>query len=77
MRRVERGESVTVTRNGTPVADLVPHSSANARRPQFVPVEAIAAGVTSLPHWGAQSFAEDLRALDEAVDDRDVDRWRG
>ncbi|GLZ46990.1 hypothetical protein Acsp06_31750 [Actinomycetospora sp. NBRC 106375] len=26
MRRVERGESFTVTRNGRPVADLVPHA---------------------------------------------------
>ncbi|SDM97900.1 type II toxin-antitoxin system Phd/YefM family antitoxin [Allokutzneria albata] len=27
MRRVEAGESFTVTRNGKPVADLVPHRS--------------------------------------------------
>jgi prevent-host-death family protein len=26
MRRVEQGESFTVTRNGKPVADLVPHA---------------------------------------------------
>lgn len=35
MRKVERGESFTVTRNGKPVADLVPHqSSAEPRRRQ-------------------------------------------
>jgi prevent-host-death family protein len=27
-RRVEKGETVTVTRNGKPVIDLVPHKSA-------------------------------------------------
>jgi antitoxin (DNA-binding transcriptional repressor) of toxin-antitoxin stability system len=27
MRRVERGESFTVTRNGKPIADLVPHQA--------------------------------------------------
>jgi prevent-host-death family protein len=34
MRRVEQGESFTVTRNGRPVADLVPHARAHdeARR---------------------------------------------
>jgi prevent-host-death family protein len=26
MRRVEQGESFTVTRNGRPIADLVPHA---------------------------------------------------
>jgi prevent-host-death family protein len=29
MRRVEQGESFTVTRNGKPVADLVPHARAH------------------------------------------------
>ena len=32
MRRVEAGESFTVTRNGKPVADLVPHPTAPVRR---------------------------------------------
>lgn len=33
MRRVEAGESFVITRNGKPVADLVPHHDpANARR---------------------------------------------
>jgi prevent-host-death family protein len=31
MRRVETGESFTVTRNGRPVADLVPHQAERAR----------------------------------------------
>lgn len=34
MRRVEAGESFTVTRNGRPIADLVPHQVGRAvRRP--------------------------------------------
>jgi prevent-host-death family protein len=32
MRRVEAGESFTVTRNGKPVADLVPHGVPPKRR---------------------------------------------
>jgi prevent-host-death family protein len=76
MRRVEQGESFTVTRNGTPVADLVPHDvGAVGRRARFVPVEAIASGVAALPPWGTREFADELHDLDVTVDDRDVDRW--
>jgi prevent-host-death family protein len=32
MRRVEAGESFTVTRNGKPIADLVPHGAPPKRR---------------------------------------------
>lgn len=76
MRRVEQGESFTVTRNGTPVADLVPHDATSVgRRQRFVPVEAIASGVATLPDWSTREFADELHDLDLAVDDRDVDRW--
>jgi prevent-host-death family protein len=76
MRRVEQGESFTVTRNGTPVADLVPHDAGVVgRRPRFVPVEVIAAGAGTLPNWGTREFADELRDLDLALDDRDVDPW--
>jgi prevent-host-death family protein len=75
MRRVERGESFTVTRNGTPVADLVPHVSAPTAPPRFVAVETIAAGATALPNWRADLFADELQDLDNAVDDGDIDRW--
>lgn len=76
MRRVEEGESFTVTRNGTPVADLVPHDTASAlRRPRFVPVDAIAAGAAALPEWGVRVFPNELHDLDLMVDDTDVDRW--
>ncbi len=76
MRRVEQGESFTVTRNGTPVADLVPHDAVDrSRRTRFVPVEVIAAGATELPAWGLAGFARERAELDLAVDDRDVDPW--
>ena len=52
MRRVEQGERFTVTRNGVPVADLVPHDRAAAdQRRRFVPVARVAAGVSQLPDW--------------------------
>lgn len=36
MRRVEEGETFTVTRNGRPVADLVPHQPGQAVRRRTV-----------------------------------------
>ncbi|MGH8859956.1 MAG: type II toxin-antitoxin system Phd/YefM family antitoxin [Jatrophihabitantaceae bacterium] len=54
MRRVEQGESLTVTRNLTPVADQVPHNrDATDRRPRFDPVDVIAAGLENAPEWGS------------------------
>ena len=78
MRRVEHGESFTVTRNGVPVADLLPHDAAAAVGPErFVAVAAVAAGIAALPSWGAEGFRGALAELDDALDDRDVDRWAG
>lgn len=75
MRRIERGESFTVTRNGIPVADLVPHVATDTAPPRFVGVATIAAGATALPIWRAGLFADQLQDLDQAVDDGDIDRW--
>ncbi len=78
MRRVERGEAFTVTRNGLPVADLLPHDAVAGARPErFVAVDAVAAGIAALPIWGAAQFRDELAELDDALDDRDVDRWSG
>jgi prevent-host-death family protein len=77
MRRVEQGERFTVTRNGIPVAELVPHDpTASTRRPQFVPVAEIATGLSALPEWDIERFTHEQKLLDEAVDDRDADRWK-
>lgn len=76
MRRVERGERFTVTRNGIPVADLIPHGRATSdRRRRFVPVADIAAGVGRLSDWEVEGFSAELRELDAAVDDSSEDRW--
>ena len=35
----------------------------------------VAAGLTRLPDWDVESFTDELRELDAAVDDGDGDRW--
>jgi prevent-host-death family protein len=76
MRRVQQGERFTVTRNGVPVADLVPHGESGPDRPpRYVPVTQIAAGTSELPRWDAARFADELAELDNAVDDTGSDRW--
>lgn len=76
MRRVEQGETFTVTRNGVPVADLIPHDTSGPdRRQRFVPVDSIAAGVVRLPEWGVDRFRGELTQLDDTVDDHDIDPW--
>jgi prevent-host-death family protein len=76
MRRVQQGERFTVTRNGVPVADLVPHGESGPDRPpRFIPVAQIAAGASELPDWDTPRFAHELEELDNAVDDSDADRW--
>jgi prevent-host-death family protein len=76
MRRVERGESFVVTRNGVPVADLLPHDASRTRGPhRFVPVDAIADGVAEMASWGVDRFRREFAELDGLLDDRDVDRW--
>jgi prevent-host-death family protein len=75
MRRVEGGERFIVTRNGSPVADLVPHVTPASERPRFVAVADIVAGLAQLPPWGVERFTQDLLDLDDAVDDSDNDPW--
>src|ERR1700757_817800 len=70
MRRVQRGERFTVTRNGVPVADLVPHGESGPDRPsRFIPVAQIASGTRDLPSWDTTRFAHELEELNDAVDD--------
>ncbi|ORW41616.1 hypothetical protein AWB90_20145 [Mycobacterium paraense] len=77
MRRVQQGERFTVTRNGVPVADLLPHNeSGQDQPPRFVPVAHIAAGTSQLPRWDTARFSRELDALDQAVDDGEADSWR-
>jgi prevent-host-death family protein len=65
LRAVQAGETVTVTRNGTPVAELRP-----VGRARMVPREVIAAGRDAAPSIDADRFRADLDALvDPSLDD--------
>jgi prevent-host-death family protein len=73
MRRVEAGESFVITRNGRPVADLVPHGA-----PAGAPTRRKTAGELQEelrrtgPHPDADRWRADLAAEDALwPDDRD------
>jgi prevent-host-death family protein len=66
MRGVERGESYTITRNGTPIARLIP-----LRRRTFVPRTEVLVAFASAPTLDADRFRRDL---DAAIDQDLVDR---
>jgi len=57
MRALDRGETFLVTRNGVPVADLVPH-----RRTRFVNVEELAAAFATGPAIDFEHFRADVDA---------------
>lgn len=57
MRRVERGESFTITRNGTPIARLIP-----LRRRVAVPKEEFLAAFATAPTIDPDRFRADLDA---------------
>ncbi len=64
LRDVQAGQSIIVTRNGTPVAELRPVSSR-----QFVSRAVIAEATRSAPRIDARRFRADLDALvDQRVD---------
>jgi prevent-host-death family protein len=58
MRGVERGESYTITRNGTPVGRLIP-----LRRRTFVPREEVMAVFATAPRLDPDRLRRDLDAL--------------
>ena len=64
LRDVQAGQSLIVTRNGTPVAELKPVSP---RR--FVPRSAIAQAARTAPRIDAGRFRADIDALvDQSID---------
>ncbi len=65
LREVQAGQHLTVTRNGTPVAELRPVS---ARR--FVPRAVIKAAARTAPRIDAERFRADLDAL--VIQDVDI-----
>ncbi len=58
MRAVERGESFTITRNGTPVGRLIP-----LRRRTFVPRQEVMAAFATAPVLDAETFRADIDDL--------------
>lgn len=58
MRGVERGESYTITRNGTPVGRLIP-----LRRRTFVPREEVMAIFATAPRLDPERLRGDLDVL--------------
>ena len=58
MRGVERGESYTITRNGTPIGRLVP-----LRRRTFVPRDEVLATFATAPALDIDRFRDDLDAV--------------
>jgi prevent-host-death family protein len=63
MRAVERGESFTITRNGTPIGRLIP-----LRHRTFVPRQEVMAAFSSAPVLDA----ERLRADIDGIADQDL-----
>ena len=64
LRDVQAGQSLIVTRNGTPVAELKPVSPH-----RFVPREVIAQAARTAPRIDAGRFRSDLDALvDQSID---------
>ncbi len=58
MRAVERGESFTISRNGTPIGRLIP-----LRRRIFVPREEVMAAFASAPVVDAEKFRSDIDSI--------------
>ena len=66
MRRLDRGESFLLTRNGVPVGELVP-----LRRRRFVARDAVVAAFSNAPATDAARFRDDLnRHVNETVESR-------
>jgi prevent-host-death family protein len=70
LRRVEKGESIVITRRGKPVADLVPHRHPTSR--WFTPDEVMEV----IEHSAADpGLRDDLdRLVGETTDELGVDR---
>ncbi len=67
MRAVEGGKSFTVTRNGTPIGQLIP-----LQRRVFVGRDEVLAAFADAPFVDADQFRADLdAAVDQDLPDRD------
>lgn len=77
MRRVEAGESFTVTRNGKPVADLIPHQTSTDSTPVATLGE-VQATFQGLPPIDVHQWYRDRDEADSVfgTDDPLEDPWR-
>ncbi|MEU5940343.1 type II toxin-antitoxin system prevent-host-death family antitoxin [Micromonospora sp. NPDC047548] len=67
MRGVERGESFTITRNGTPIGRLIP-----IRRRTFAPRAEVMAAFATSPVLDASTFRADIdSAIEQDLFDRE------
>jgi antitoxin (DNA-binding transcriptional repressor) of toxin-antitoxin stability system len=58
MRALKQGQSFIVTRNGVPVAELIP-----LRHGVFVPAEVVLAAFAKAPRIASRRFRKDIDAL--------------
>jgi prevent-host-death family protein len=70
MRRVEAGESFVITRNGRPIADLVPHAATGKRRMTIGELQARRRSMPRLDvdQWYADRAADDLIFGDDRIE---------
>lgn len=71
--RVSAGESFTVTRDGVPVADVVPHTPTR-KPPRFRPARDAGAR-QRLSKAEADAWMAEIRAIDQFVHDDATDPW--
>ncbi|MFP5021446.1 type II toxin-antitoxin system Phd/YefM family antitoxin [Pseudonocardia phyllosphaerae] len=71
MRRVAAGERFTVTVNGAPVADLVPHQRVTQRRE--VPATELDALFSGLPPVDVAVWDRDRTGIDALLSDTELD----
>ena len=70
MRRVAAGESFTVTVNGVPVADLVPHQ--RDQRRTTLPAAEVDALLSQLPPIDVRRWNADSAEIDRLLDDAEI-----
>lgn len=61
MRAIEDGESLVLTRNGTPIADLVPHARPGRRR--GITGRELTAAAQRMPKMDVAQFWADLESV--------------
>lgn len=73
--RVQAGEAFVVTRRGVPIADLAPHR-ADLQPDTYLDSATIVAALADLPDLDSDAWLEDVREVDDMVDDNSRDPWQ-